>query len=343
MIPEGWCNRTAADLYVDLGTVNTLVATPAAGVVVDEPSVVAFTDRGDGAAVLAVGSRAQDMLGRTPGRVTAVRPLRDGVIADIDAATLLLAELVGRCHRRWLGPRPRLVVSLPAAVTPVEREAVREAGLRAGARRVTLIEEPMAAALGATMPVLEPRASMVVDVGGGTTEVALISLGALVACRAARIGGDHMDEAIVRVVRQRHQLVVGERSAEAAKIAVASAFADGPARSVRIAGRDLASGCPRTAEITAAEVHAAIEPILARIVELVRSALAAAPPEMAVDVSDSGMLLTGGGALVRDLDRRLALGAGVPVRLAPQPLATVALGGHRALTSAAVLRRIAVG
>ena len=331
-----------ADLYVDLGTANTLVCTPGDGVVLDEPSVITLRVNGDGPEVVAVGSRAREMLGRSPDRLAAVRPIRDGVIADFGAATLMLAAFTRRCWRRRMSRLPRVLVSLPHEVTPVEREAVREATREAGARSVILVDEPIAAALGASLPVLEPHASMIVDIGGGTTEVAVISLGGIVACRAVRLGGDHMDEAIAQLLRWRHGIVVGDRTAERVKITLASAIPDEPPRTMRVAGRDVATGIPRTAEVTSDAIHDTVLSILDRIVDTTREVLADLPPELAGDIVERGITLAGGGALIRGLDHLIASSTGVPVVVDHAPLATVARVGGAIMENAGLLGRLSL-
>ena len=331
-----------ADLYIDLGTANTVVCAAGDGVVLDEPSVITLRDASRGPEVVAVGSPARDMLGKSPERLAAVRPLRDGVIADFSAATLMLAAFTRRCWRRRVYRQPRVLVSLPHEVTPVEREAVREAAREAGARSVTLVDEPLAAALGAHLPVLEARASMIVDVGGGTTEVAVISLGGIVTCRAVRLGGDHMDDAIAQLLRWRHGIVVGERTAEEVKLRLACAMPDEPRRTMRVAGRDVATGIPRTVEIGSDAVHEACFSIVRRIVDTTRETLFDLPPELAGDVVDMGITLAGGGALFRGLDRLLASETGVPVTVDSAPLATVARGGRAIMETGGLLARLAL-
>jgi rod shape-determining protein MreB len=331
-----------ADLYIDLGTTNTVVCAPGAGVVLDEPSVITLREAGHGPEVVAVGSRARAMLGRSPDRLAAVRPLRDGVIADFGAATLMLAAFTRQCWRRRVPRQPRVLVSLPHEVTPVEREAVREATHEAGARSVMLVDEPLAAALGASLPVLEARASMIVDVGGGTTEVAVISLGGIVSCRAVRLGGDHMDDAIAQLLRWRYGIAVGERTAEQVKLALACALPDDPPTTMRVAGRDVATGIPRTVELGSDAVHEALSSILDRIVDATRETLSDLPPELAGDIVDVGITLAGGGALLRGLDRLIASATGVPVTIDSAPLATVARGGRAIMETGGLLARLAL-
>jgi rod shape-determining protein MreB len=329
-----------ADLSIDLGTANTVVCAAGDGVVLDEPSVITLRDARGGPEVVAVGGRARAMLGRNPEHLVAVRPLRDGVIADFGAATLMLAAFTRRCWRRRLPRQPRVLVSLPHEVTPVEREAVREAAREAGARTVTLVDEPLAAALGASLPVLEARASMIVDVGGGTTEVAVVSLGGIVSCRAVRLGGDHMDVAIAQCLRWHYGIVVGERTAEEVKLRLASALPDAPPATMRVAGRDVATGIPRTVDVGSGTVYEAICAIVHRIVDTTREALFDLPPELAGDVVDMGITLAGGGALLRGLDRLLALETGVPVTVDSAPLATVARGGRAIMETGGLLDRL---
>ncbi len=315
------------DLAVDLGTANTLVYVRGRGIVVDEPSVV-VVDQHTGAAI-AVGERAKDMLGRTPDDVTAIRPLQQGVIADFEAAEDMLRHFVNRAQPRRALAKPRLVVCVPSGITGVERRAVEDAGYAAGARRVFLIEEPMAAAIGAGLPVYEAAGSMVVDIGGGTTEVAVISLGGVVTSLSARIGGDAMDDAIVQHMKKHYSLLLGERTAERIKVSIGSAYPVAEEPDAEIRGRDLVSGLPRTIVVSAEEVREALDEPVTAIVDAVRTALDRTPPELAGDVMDRGIVLTGGGALLSGLDVRLHHETRIPVRTAPDALRCVALGAGR--------------
>jgi rod shape-determining protein MreB len=333
----GWLR--GRDLAIDLGTANTVVYERGRGVVLDEPSVVAV--RAGSTQLLAAGSRAKEMLGRTPESVRAVRPLRDGVISDADVTERMVRWFVDRVSPSRL-VRPRVVVCVPSDITSVERRALEDATLRSGARRVFVIEETMAAAIGAGLPVEETEASMVVDVGGGTTDVAVISLGGVVTSRTMRIGGDEIDEAIVAHVKSEYGLLLGESSAERLKIAAGSAFPLTEELSERVRGRDLVTGLPKTVTIGSAEVRRAIETPVASIVELVRAVLDVCPPELAGDVVDRGIALTGGGALLRGLDERMGHELGVPVRAADEPLRAVARGAGRCVEEFSTLSRVLV-
>ncbi len=327
------------DLAIDLGTANTLVYEKGRGVVLDEPSVVAIeagTSR-----LLAAGSRAKEMLGRTPGHVHAVRPLSDGVISDADITERMLRYFVDQVRPSRLF-RPRMVVCVPSEVTGVERRALEDAAVRCGARRVYVIEEPMAAAIGAGLPVNETSASMVVDIGGGTSDVAVISLGGIVSSRSLRIGGDEIDEAIIAHVKSEYSLLLGERSAEDIKVQAGSAFPLREEMSTRVRGRDLVTGLPKTVTISSQEVRRAIEAPVLQIVELVRATLDVCPPELAGDVLDNGIVLTGGGALLRGLDERMRHELGVPVRVADDPLRSVVLGSGRCIEEFATLERVLI-
>jgi rod shape-determining protein MreB len=327
------------DLAVDLGTANTLVYERGRGVVLDEPSVVAV-EAGTNH-LLAAGTRAKEMLGRTPGHVHAVRPLQDGVISDADITERMLRYFVDQVRPSRL-VRPRMVVCVPSEVTGVERRALEEAAVRSGARRVYVIEEPMAAAIGAGLPVHETAASMVVDIGGGTTDVAVISLGGIVTSRSLRVGGDEIDEAIIAFVKSEYSLLLGERSAEDIKVAVGSAFPLREECSTRIRGRDLVTGLPKTVSISSPQVRRAVEGPVLQIVELVRATLDICPPELAGDVLDNGITLTGGGALLRGLDERLRHELGVPVHVADDPLRAVVRGSGRCVEEFSTLERVLV-
>ena len=328
------------DLAVDLGTANTLVYERSRGVVLDEPSVVAI-EAGSGTLV-AAGSRAREMLGRTPGHIHAIRPLRHGVISDADVTERMLRYFIDQVRPSRL-VRPRIVVCVPSEVTGVERRALEDAAVRAGARRVYVIEEPMAAAIGADLPVNDTAASMVVDIGGGTTDVAVISLGGIVNARSVRVGGDEIDEAVVGHVRAEHSLLLGERSAEHIKVSAGSAFPLRTELSTRVSGRDLVTGLPRTVTLSSPEIRRAIEGPVLQIVELVRTTLDVCPPELAGDILGGGIVLTGGGALLRGLDERMRHELGVPVRVADDPLRAVIRGCGRCVEDLASLERVLVG
>ncbi len=328
------------DLAVDLGTANTLVYVRGRGIVLNEPSVVALnTNTGQ---VVAVGVEAKRMIGRTPGNIVAVRPLKDGVIADFDVTERMLRYFIQKVHRRTRMAKPRIVVAVPSGITGVEQSAVKEAGHQAGARRVYIIEEPMAAAIGAGLPVNEPTGNMVVDIGGGTTEVAVISLGGIVTSQSIRIGGDELDQAIITFGKKEHSLMLGERTAEEIKLALGSAFptADEPYAEIR--GRDLVTGLPKTVVISAAEVRRAIEEPVALIIDAVKSTLDKCPPELAGDVMDRGIALTGGGALLRGLDQSIRQETGMPVHIADSPLDSVVLGTGKCVEDFDTLRQVLV-
>ncbi len=328
------------DMAVDLGTANTLVYVRGRGVLLNEPSVVALdaTSR----EILAVGSEAKRMLGRTPGGITAIRPLKDGVIADFESTEQMLRLFIQQVHRRRYFAKPRLVICVPSGITAVEQRAVKEAGYQAGARRVYIVEEPMAAAIGAGLPVHEATGNMVVDIGGGTTEVAVISLGGVVTSLSIRTAGDDLDAAIVSWLKKEYSLMLGERTAEEVKIALGSAFplADEPEADVR--GRDLVSGLPRSVPISSAEVRQALEEPLHDIVDAVRTTLDRTPPELAGDIMDRGLVLTGGGALLRGLDERLRHETGMPVHVAEDPLHSVAIGAGRCVEEFEALQQVLV-
>ncbi len=333
---RGW-SIVGRDLAIDLGTANTLVYERGRGVVLDEPSVVAVeagTTR-----LVAAGSRAKDMLGRTPEHVRAIRPLRDGVISDADVTEAMLRYFVDQVRPSRL-VRPRMVVCVPSEVTSVERRALEDAAMRSGARRVYVIEEPMAAAIGAGLPVHGTSASMVVDIGGGTTDAAVICLGGIVTSRSIRVGGDEIDDAIIAHVKAEYSLLLGERSAEDIKTAAGSAFPLRAELSVRVRGRDLVTGLPQTVTVGSPEVRRAVETPVVQIVDLVRATLDVCPPELAGDIVDSGVVLTGGGALLRGLDQRLRHELGVPVVVAEEPLRAVVRGSGRCVEEFGTLQKV---
>lgn len=323
------------DLSIDLGTANSLVYVRNVGIVLDEPSVVAIRqERGSGTqrTVVAVGAEAKRMLGRTPGNITAIRPLKDGVIADFHVTEKMLQHFIHKVHKsKFFRPSPRVLVCVPCGSTQVERRAIRESALGAGAREVYLIEEPMAAAIGAGMPVDQPSGSMVIDIGGGTTEVAIISLNGIVYAASARVGGDKFDESIVNYVRRHYGTLIGESTAERIKQEIGTAFPGAEVQEVEVRGRNLAEGVPRSFTLTSNEILEALQEPLSGIIGAVRLALEQAPPELAADIAERGLVLTGGGALLRDLDRLLMEETGLPVIVASDPLTCVARGGGRAL------------
>jgi rod shape-determining protein MreB len=329
------------DLAVDLGTANTLVYVRGQGIVLDEPSIVAMHQADH--SVLAVGHEAKAMLGRTPGNIIATRPLKDGVIADFDVTEKMLQYFINKVHRRRRLVRPRIVVGVPSGITQVEKRAVRDSAMQAGAREVYLIEEPMAAAVGAGLPIEEPGGNIIVGIGGGTTEVAVISLAGVVYCKSVRIAGDEMDEAIVHYIKKHYNLLVGERQAEQIKIALGSAIPlGGEPRTMAVKGRDLIDGIPKTIEINEHEVREALQECVMIITETVRTALERTPPELAADIVDKGIVLTGGGALLRGLDVLLRQETNLPVTVADNALFSVALGTGKVLDEIDLLKKLAV-
>lgn len=324
----------SSDLSIDLGTANTLIYARGQGIVLNEPSVVAIRqDGGHGQkTVAAVGIEAKRMLGRTPGNMTAIRPMKDGVIADFYVTERMLKHFIQKVHaEKWIKPSPRVLVCVPCGSTQVERRAIRESALGAGAREVYLIEEPMSAAVGAGLPVEEAAGSMVVDIGGGTTEIAIISLSGIVYSASVRIGGDRFDEAIVSYVRRNYGCLIGEATAERIKHEIGSAYPGNEVREMEVRGRNLAEGVPRSFTLNSNEILEALQEPLMGIVTAVKAALEQAPPELAADIAEKGMVLTGGGALLRDLDRLLMEETSLPVLVAEDPLTCVARGGGRAL------------
>ncbi len=335
----------SADMAIDLGTANTLVYVKGRGIVLNEPSVVAIATVRGKKQVLAVGDEAKQMLGRTPGNIQAIRPLRDGVIADFEVAEEMIKHFIRKVHNRRSFASPQVIVCVPSGSTAVERRAIQESAESAGARRVFLIEEPMAAAIGANLPVTEPTGSMVVDIGGGTTEVAVLSLGGIVYSRSVRVGGDKMDEAIIAYIRRNHNLLVGEGSAERIKKEIGSAYPpeDGVGKGLQIKGRDLMNGVPKEIIIDQSQIADSLAEPVSQIVEAVKVALEQTPPELAADIVDKGIVLTGGGALLGNLDFVLRHATGLPVMIADDPLSCVALGTGRCLEEMKVLRNVLIG
>jgi len=332
----------SADMAIDLGTANTLVYVKGRNIVLNEPSVVAIAKVKDKKHVLAVGEEAKQMLGRTPGNIEAIRPLRDGVIADFEIAEDMIKYFIRKVHNRRSFASPLVVICVPSGSTAVERRAIQESAEAAGARKVYLIEEPMAAAIGAGLPVTEPTGSMVVDIGGGTTEVAVLSLGGIVYSQSVRVGGDKMDQAIIAYIRRTHNLLVGERSAERIKEAIGSACPpeEGEGRTMEIKGRDLLHGVPKELIISERQIAESLAEPISQIVEAVKSALEHTAPELAADIVDKGIVLTGGGALLTNMDYVLRYATGLPVSIAEDALSCVVMGTGRALEEMKKLRHV---
>jgi rod shape-determining protein MreB len=336
----GWFSN---DLAIDLGTANTVVYAKGKGIVVSEPSVVAVTRDARGIdKVRAVGREAKEMLGRTPANIVAIRPMKDGVIADFEIAEAMLRYFITKVHDRKRLVRPRIVIAVPSGITEVEKRAVRESAMSAGAREVYLIEEPMAAAIGAGLPITEPSGNMIVDIGGGTTEVAVISLSGIVYANSIRVGGDKMDEAIINYVKRKYNLLIGERTAELIKIKIGTAYPSAEIESMEVKGRDLVAGIPKILELKSEEVREALAETVNAVVESVKIALEQTPPELAADIVDKGIVLVGGGSLLRNLDVLLREATGLPVMLAEDPLTAVAIGTGRTLDEIPLLKEVAI-
>lgn len=325
------------DMGIDLGTANTLVYVKGKDIVTREPSVVAIQTSTN--QVLAVGEEAKKMIGRTPGNIVAIRPLKDGVIADFDVTQSMLKHFIRKAYKRRSLFQPRVVVCVPSGVTEVEKRAVEEAAIHAGARDAYLIEEPMAAAIGAGLPVHEPTGSLIVDIGGGTTEVAVISLGGIVTSKSIRVGGDEFDESIVNYIKKQYNLMIGERTAEEIKITIGSADVESEIKTMDVRGRDLVSGLPKTIEVTSSEIYEAMEEPIYNIIEAIKSTLEKTPPELAADIMEQGIMLTGGGSLLEGIDRIIIKETGMPVNIAENPLDCVANGTGMALDSIEVLKK----
>ena len=333
--------RLGKDIGFDLGTANTLVYVRGRGIVINEPSVVARDQ--ETKEILAVGNKAKEMVGRTPGNIIAIRPLRDGVIADFDTTERMLRDFLIKANRRMGWVRPRVIISVPSGVTEVEKRAVIDAAISAGAKDARVIEEPMAAAIGVGLPVQEPTGNMIVDIGGGTTEVAVISLGGIVAHRSIRIGGDEMDDSIIQHIRRHYNLLIGERTAETIKKTIGTACPLEEERSLEVRGRDLVTGLPKTVTITSEEVRDALAEPIAAIVEGVKVTLEQTPPELAADIMDRGIMMAGGGSLLAGLDQLIANETGMPVHVNEEPLTAVVMGTGLALEHYDLLQRIMVG
>ncbi len=332
------------DLAIDLGTANTLVYVKGKGIVLSEPSVVAVrTDNRMKNRVLAVGLEAKNMLGRTPGNIIAIRPMQEGVIADFEVTEAMLKHFIRKVHNRRTFVRPRIIIAVPSGITQVEKRAVRESAESAGAREVFLLEEPMAAAIGAGLPITEPTCNMVVDIGGGTTEVAVISLAGIVYSRSLRVAGDKMDAAIAQYIKRKYNLLIGERTAEIIKTTIGNAYPDAQnLETIEVKGRDLVSGIPKILAIDSEEIRVAISEQIDAIVETVKIALEQTPPELAADIVDRGIVLTGGGALLKNLDKLLREESGLPITVTENPLDTVALGSGKALDSIEILKQVMI-
>ena len=333
-------NMFSSDLAVDLGTANTLIYVKGRGVVSSEPSVVAINSGTK--EILAIGQEAKNMLGRTPANIIAVRPMKDGVIADYDTTEKMIRYFILKVHNRRALVRPRLGICIPSGVTQVEKRAVKDSAIQAGAREVYLIEEPMAAAIGAGLPIQEPSGNMVVDIGGGTTEVAVISLSGIVYANSVRVGGDEMDDNIVNYIKRQYNLLIGTATAEDLKIKLGSAFPLENEIKTEIKGRDLVTGIPKTIEISDSEIREALKESITKIVDAVRIALEQTPPELSADIVDRGIVLTGGGALLKNLDKRLSHETGLPIIVSDDPLKAVVLGSGKVLDDIDLLRKVAV-
>jgi len=331
------------DLAIDLGTANTCVFMKGKGIVLNEPSVVAVRRDGKGASkVLSVGREAKMMLGRTPGNIVAIRPMKDGVIADFEITEAMLRHFIRKVHHRRTWVRPRIIICVPSGITQVEKRAVRESAESAGAREVFLIEEPMAAAIGAGLPITEPTSNMVVDIGGGTTEVAVISLAGIVYSKSVRVGGDKMDEAILQHIKRKYNLLIGIGTSEVIKTTIGNAFPSDHIETIEVRGRDLVTGIPKILTIDSEEVRKAISEQVETIVETVRIALEQTPPELAADIVDKGIVLTGGGSLLKNLDVLLREETKLPITITEDPLSTVVLGSGKALDSLAILKEVTI-
>ncbi len=338
--PNALLSLFSNDLAIDLGTANSLVFCKGRGIVVSEPSIVAVNQKTG--RVEAVGREAKEMLGRTPGNIVAIRPMKDGVIADFEHTEKMLDYFIKKAHNRSFGVRPRIVIGVPSQITQVEKRAVRDSAMKAKASEVFLVEQAMMAAIGAGLPITEPTGNMIVDIGGGTTDVAVISMAGIVYARSVRVAGDEMDEAIIQYIKRKYNLLIGERTAEEVKIRLGSAFPLDEELTMEIKGRDLVEGVPKTVVISDEEIREALAEPVATILEAVRVALEQTPPELSADIMDRGIVLTGGGALLRNLDKRLREETGLPVSIADDPLTSVVMGAGRVLTDFQLLRKVAL-
>lgn len=343
MFIDSILSKFSNDLAIDLGTANTLIYVKGKGIVANEPSVVAVQkdDRGV-KKVLAVGKEAKQMLGRTPGNIMAIRPLRDGVIADFEVTEAMLRYFIEKVHNRKMLVRPRIVIGIPSGITQVEKRAVRDSAHSAGAKEVYLIEEPMAAAIGAGLPITEASGNMIVDIGGGTTEVAIISLSGIVYSLSTRVGGDKLDEAIIQYIKRKYNLLIGERTAEVIKITIGNAYPEDEIKTLEVKGRDLVTGIPKTVDVSSEEVRDALSEPVNAIVEAVKVALERTPPELGADIVDKGIVLAGGGALLKGLDILLREETGLPIIIADDPLSAVVMGAGKALDQISLLRNVSV-
>lgn len=336
----GWFSN---DVAIDLGTANTVIYIKGKGIVSSEPTVVAIQkDISGSKKILAIGQEAKEMLGRTPGNIIAIRPMKDGVIADYEVTEAMLRYFIQRIHKRKSFIRPRIVISIPSGITPVERRAVKESAESAGARAVYMIPEPMAAAIGAGLPITEPVGNMIVDIGGGTTEVAVISLSGIVYCQSVRVAGNKMDEAIIQYIKRKYSLLIGERTAELIKINIGNAYPTDEIKTMTIKGRDLVDGIPKTLEINSDEIREALSEPVNAIVEAVKVALEKTPPELASDIVDRGIVLAGGGALLKNLDILLREKTGLPIIIADDPLMCVVRGSGSVLDKLDLLKEVSV-
>ena len=338
--PRSLLSLFSNDLGIDLGTAITVVYVRGKGIVLSEPSIVAINQKTGG--VEAVGREAKEMLGRTPGNIVAIKPMKDGVIADFEHTEKMLDYFIRKVHNRRMGVRPRIVVCVPSEITQVEKRAVRDSAYKAKASEVYLVEEAMAAAIGAGLPISEPSGNMIVDIGGGTTDVAVISMAGTVYSRTVRIAGNEMDDAIIHYIKRKYNLLIGERTAEEIKIRIGSAFPLEEEMTMEIKGRDLVEGVPKTLLVSDEEIREALAETVTSIIEAVRVALEQTPPELSADIVDKGIILTGGGALLKNLDKRLREETGLPVSLADDPLSSVALGTGMMLNEFSLLRKVAL-